>query len=235
MSAYPPYPLFTLVGFLVHALAFSAISVHFLRKRKDKPFLYLDLATGVDAINFWLIIVLFYFFPNNETKTLLFFLNAFLWKPFVSIFALMSLVAVKEKFAHFAWVIFAVALVISAILFADVVGEFRTGASEYAFVHPAYPQIAAVNESSGMVGAVAFCLFFLYHAFSQSLFVRRRSLVLAAAAATWGFSALYWTADTAQLYILTHAVGVVGSILASIGVLAFHGPKTKSPDMTENL
>jgi hypothetical protein len=235
MSAYPPYPIFTLVGFLVHALVFSAISLHFFGKRQIKSLLYLGIATGVDAINFWLLIVLFYFFPNNDIKTLIFFLNAFLLKPFVSIFALMSLISVKEKFARFAWAFFAVALVIVAILFADALGEFRATVPQYAFVHPAYPEIAAVHEGSSVIGAISFCVFFLYHAFSQSLFVRHRALILAAAVATWGLGTFYWTAGTPQWYIVTHVVGVFGSVLAAIGVLMFHPPAVRARELTEKL
>lgn len=178
-----------------------------------------------DALNFILIITLFFVLPNNIVKTNIFLFNALVVKPLVSIFAIMGLMTLSKKFAKFTWVLFALALVVVLFLYLQAFQKFQSLPMEFAYVHPAYPALVTQNEASGAIGGLLFAGFFLYHAFHRTLFIRRRALVLALSMLLLGISSLYWVSEGPALYISMHIMGPLGSLLFAAGVFLFNTKK----------
>src|SRR3989338_136574 len=230
MSPYPPYPLFTFVGFAIHAIVFLAIAIRFLRRWDSTAFIYLGCAALIDALNFVLVLVLFFAFPNTLIKANVFLFNALMIKPLVSIFAIMSLIALNEKFAKFVWAFFGLAMIVVLFSYVQTFARFQDQQIEFAYVHPVYPIIVTPSESSGSIGGFFFSAFFFYHAFSGNLFIRRRAIVLGIAMAFLGISSLYWVSRGPLLYISMHIIGPMGSLILAAGVFLFRSRNTSAPE-----
>lgn len=230
MSAYPPFPLFTFVGFLVHAVVFFAIGVRFLKRWQSTTFMYIGCAAIIDSLNFVLVLLFFFAFPNDSFKANVFLFNSVVIKPLVSIFAIMGLISLSERFSKLAWVFFAVALCALLLLYWQTFHQFQTQPVEFAYVHPVYPEIVTQSEASGVIGALAFAVFFLYQGFVGTLFIRKRALVLAAATFLLSFSAFYWVSTGPALYIATHTIGPIGSLLLAAGIFMFSSKSADSPE-----
>jgi len=230
MSPYPPFPIFTFIGFFIHLAVFFAIAVRFLKRWQSSTFMYLGCAALADSLNFLLVLVLFFAFPNTLTKANIFLFNALVIKPLVSIFAIMALMSLGKKTAKFAWVFFAIALAVVFLLYWQTFQKFQIPPVEFAYVHPVYPKLVTASEASGTVGAWVLAIFFLYHAFSGTMIMRRRALVLASAMFLLGISSLYWISVEPVLYILTHAIGPLGSLLLAAGIFMFQSKETAFAD-----
>ena len=232
MSPYPPFPLFTLIGFAIHAIVFLAIAIRFLRRWQSESFIYLGCAAFADVINFVIVLTFFFAFPNTLTKANIFLFNALVIKPFVTIFGVMSLLTLSEKLKKFAWVFFGIAIIIVFFSYFQTFRLFQTERVEFAYVHPAYPIIATQSEMSGTIAGVILAIFFFYHAFASNLFIRTRAVVLGISMMLLGASSLYWVSSEPLLYISMHIIGPIGSLALAAGVFLFH-PKTSSTPSTE--
>lgn len=219
MSYYPPYPVFTAVGFIIHTLVFFAISIPLLVKRKTSAVIFLGIGVLAYALDFLAIVVLFYFFPNNILKTHAFVFISSVLVPVGTVFLLMSALAISPKLQKWSWVLFVVG---SAFIVYSYI-QIATGLRDIyvpgqSMVHPAYPAATAQNQAFGGIGGgVIFGLFFLYHAFWSTLFVKYRAVVIGIGSFLLGLSSYYWISTNAALYITTHLIGIIGSLTVLIG------------------
>lgn len=225
MSLYPPFPLFTLIGFLVHASAMLAIAIRLLGRRSSRAVTYLGLGIAAYGIDFALIIILFFLFPNTLLKTELFAFIASVLVPFASLFLVLSMSAVNPAREKIGWAIFFIGGVAVIYSYLGVLQELQSGSIQYSYVHPAYPVIITQSQGlGGFFGAGLIGLFFLYHAARSSLFVQKRAAVIGCAAFLEALSSFYWMSSTPEVYIITHIVGALGSALVWAGFFLIRTP-----------
>ena len=224
MSPYPPYPLFTFIGFLIHACAMLAISTRLLWRHTTKAITYLGIGVFAYAVDFSLITILFYFFPNNEIKIQIFVFIASVLVPFGTLFLLLSVLQIY-RWRNFDWLIFLTGAIVIVVLYRGTLTQLAGMPFSRAYLHPAYPDVITKNQGiGGLIGGGLVAVFFLWHAISSTIFVRRRALVLGIASLFLAISSLYWFAETQSVYIISHIMGPVGSILLFYGFFGIRSP-----------
>jgi hypothetical protein len=228
MSPYPPYPLFTFIGFLIHACAMLAMSFRLLRHHTTKAITYLGIGVFVYAIDFSLITILFYFFPNTAIKTQAFVFIASALVPFGTLFLLLSVIQIY-RWRNFDWLIFLIGATVILIVYRDTLTQLAGTQFARAYLHPAYPNAITKNQAiGGSIGGGLVAVFFLWHAVSSTIFVRRRALILGIGSFFLAVSSLYWVAHTPSVYIFSHIIGPLGSILLFYGFFSFKSSDEKS-------
>jgi hypothetical protein len=230
MSPYPPFPVFTFIGFAIHSAVFLAIGVRFLLHSKgSRVFLLLGIASLLDTLNFITLLTLFFIFPNTIVKTQIFIFNATVTQSLVALMFILAVLYLETPLRRSLWGVFGVALVGIFYSYQSIFNIFMsTVPVEYAYVHPAYPAIITKSFVYGIMSGFFVGLFFLYHAFSsRALFVRNRGLVLGLGAGLLGISSVFWISHEPVLYISMHIIGPLGSLLVAYGVFAYAIPKSE--------
>jgi hypothetical protein len=231
MSLYPPYPIFTAVGFIIHTLVFLSCSIPLLiKKRKTNAVLFLGIGVLAYAIDFFAITILFYFFPNNILKTHAFVFISSVLVPMGTVFLFMSALSISPKLQKLSWALFAIGFAFIMYSYIHVATDLeKVYVPGQSMVHPAYPAVTAQNQAyGGISGGVIFGLFFLYHAFWSTLLVRRRAIVIGLGSFLLGLSSYYWISSTDALYIASHAIGMIGSITILIGMRLMDVPNEEA-------
>jgi hypothetical protein len=223
----PPYPLFTFVGFFVHAVVFYAIGFHFLGKRMAKIFLFTGIGSVLYGINFTVILVLFFLFPNTVTKSYFFTVNAGIIVPAAVLFFLSGLVYYSGRTRRLLTPFLIVGFLLIGYFFWGTLRELRDMGIEPSYVHPAYPHLIAQSQFSGIISSFFFAIFFYYNAYLSTLFVKRRALLLGTGALFEGISTVYWVTTAPNVYLFTHIVGPIGSLLIALAVFWYEIPEVE--------
>ncbi|MEK7150820.1 MAG: hypothetical protein AAB783_01325 [Patescibacteria group bacterium] len=230
MPLYSPFPLFTLVGFTIHSVVMLSIAVRLLRRHSSRAVIYLGVGVLAYAVDFILITILFFLFPNTITKTHIFAFIASVLVPIGTLFLVLSVSAVNPRHEKIGWAVFILGCMSVWYSYSEVLLKLKDAMKiEYSYVHPAYP--LAITQSQGIggiVGTAIICLFFLYQAFQSTLIVRNRAIVIGVASFLLGVSSFYWMSSTPNMYLITHTVGPLGSIILAIGFFAFDMPRESS-------
>lgn len=228
MSPYPPFPVFTFIGFLIHFLVFFAMGVRLISHWKTSTvFLLLGLASLVDAVNFATILTLFFAFPNTIAKTYIFIFNATITQPTYALIYILGLLYFETRLRWSLLGIFIAGCIGIFYSYTTTLYTFLAMSHvEYAYVHPAYPALITKSYMSGVVSGFLVGLFFLYHALSsRALFVRNRGIILGLGAWLLGVSSVFMISHEPVLYISMHIIGPLGSLLVAYGVFAYAIPK----------
>ncbi|MEK7150819.1 MAG: hypothetical protein AAB783_01320 [Patescibacteria group bacterium] len=227
MSPYPPFPLFTFIGFAIHALVFYAIGIRFLKRWNDKTFFLMGVGSFLDGVNFTIILVLFFLFPNSLAKSNIFLFNASIIVPFAVLSFVGALVYFWEHSRKFLPLYFIIGSVLNIYLFISTLEQFRAVPFEASYVHPAFPALIGQSQSAGIISSVVIGLFFFYNAFLSTLFIKRRALILGFACILEAISTVYWTSSTPGVYIFTHTVGPIASLMIAYAIFAYAIPHSE--------
>lgn len=225
MSPYPPFPIFTFIGFAIHASVFCAVAFRFLRRWSEKTFFLLGIGALLDGINFTIILVLFFLFPNTIVKSFIFLFNSSVIVPSAVLFLVGALIYYGVHTRKFLMFYFIAGIVAILMLYWGTLDQFRSAPFEASFVHPAFPKLIGQNQSAGIISSVVVAAFFFYNAFLSTLFVRRRALILGVACLLEAVSTLYWTSETAGMYLFTHSVGPIASLMIAYAIFAYEIPR----------
>lgn len=229
----PPYPLFTFIGFLIHSVAMLLISIRLFSRHSTKAIFFLAAGVFAYAVDFSLITILFYLFPNTIAKTHIFIFIASVLVPVGTLFLLMSVMSVSPRWRSYSWVVFFIGFIAVFLLYILGLGRLQNAPEiTYSYIHPAYP--ASITQSQavgGLIGGFSVGFFFLYHAFRTTLFVRRRAVILGIGSIMLGVSSLFWLSSEPIIYRVTHTIGPIGSILVALGFFAFQIPHSDNKDV----
>ena len=206
----PPYPLFTFVGFLIHTVVFYAVGIRCSKRWNDKSFFLIGIGSLLNAINFNIILVLFFLFPNLLMKSYIFLFNASVIVPFGVLFFVGALVYYGKRSRAFLLPYLVIGGVLIGYLYLGTLEQFRNLPFESSYVHPSFPKLVGQNQSAGIISGLVMSLFFFYNAFLSTLFIKRRALIFSAACLLLGASSLYWISLTPTLYISAHIIGSIG-------------------------
>lgn len=226
MSPYPPFPIFTAIGFLIHTIVFSAVGIRLLKPYRSFVFFLMGIATVLNVVNFAIIIILFYFFENTLTKTHIFIFNAVVLVPLAALVYVLSVIYFETKRGWLIGLLFAVGIIAILFSYSSILKTFtEVQPFEPAYVHPAYPKIITQSQGSGIISGILVGLFFMYHARRTTLFIKRRAVILGIGAILLGLSSLYWISTEPILYIAMNTIGPLGSLFLMLGVFFYAIPE----------